>query len=203
MDGDRREVPRPLADLAVVGRQLPCFAAVVGAVQPALFGLDHGVDALRVGRGDRRRRPCPTGRAAGRCPCRRRFFAAGRASGPELLPGVAAVAGDVQAAAWSAADQVPRLAAGLPHAGEEDARVVRVDGHVRGAGVDVLEQHAVPRSCRRPWCDRRRARRSGRRHGPAPRRRRCPGPSDGRPSCRSGRPVSRRASRSCRRRWIL
>src|SRR5206468_3762040 len=62
----------------------------------------------------------------------------------ELGPGVAAVARDVQAAAGPAAGQVPRLAAGRPQAGEQDARVVRVHRHVGGAGVRVLEQDAVP-----------------------------------------------------------
>jgi len=34
----------------------------------------------------------------------------------------------------------------LPHAGEEHARIVRIHGDVRAAGVLVDEQHAVPRS---------------------------------------------------------
>ena len=60
----------------------------------------------------------------------------------------------------------------------------------------------APRSCRRPWSGRRRARRSGRRRGRAPRRRRGRDSADGRgcapiwPRVRRGR----RASRSCRRR---
>src|SRR5262249_8094666 len=59
-------------------------------------------------------------------------------------PGVAAVARDVEPAAGAAAAQLPRAAAGLPHAGEDDSGVVRVDGYVRGAGVGVFEEHAVP-----------------------------------------------------------
>src|SRR5262249_45619805 len=62
----------------------------------------------------------------------------------ELLPGVAAVARDVKSAAGAAAAEFPRPSASLPHAGENDARVVRIDGDVGCAGVGVFEEHAIP-----------------------------------------------------------
>ena len=65
-------------------------------------------------------------------------------AGLELRPGIAAIARDVQAAAGAAAGQLPRLAARLPQAGEQDPRVGRVDGDVAGAGVGVLGEHLLP-----------------------------------------------------------
>ncbi len=50
VDGERGVVPGPLAERAVGGDERPVLAAVVGAEQPALLGLDQGVDAPGVGR---------------------------------------------------------------------------------------------------------------------------------------------------------
>ena len=131
-------------------------------------------------------------------PCRPRASPAWRRD--ELRPGVAAVARNVQPAAGAAAGQFPGPSARLPQTGEQDARIVRVEADVE-APVSSSLNSTRSRSCRRRWCGRRRAPRWGRRHGPARRRRRCPGLWDGRSWCRSGPPASRRASRSCRRRW--
>ena len=49
---DGGEVPGPLAEPSVIVDALPVLAAIVGAVQAALLGLDHRVDALRVRRRD-------------------------------------------------------------------------------------------------------------------------------------------------------
>ena len=83
----------------------PVLAAVVGAVEAALLGLDQGVDAARVGGRDRDADLAPD--------------AFGQAVAFELLPGVAAVARDVEAAAGAAARQLPGPAARLPEAGEQ------------------------------------------------------------------------------------
>ena len=81
----------------------PRLAAVVGAEQAALLGLDQGVDAAAVRRRDGDADLAPDA-----------FGQARSSPGFELLPGVAAVARDVQAAAGAAAGHLPRLAAGLP-----------------------------------------------------------------------------------------
>src|SRR5262249_21968255 len=62
----------------------------------------------------------------------------------QLRPRVAAVAGDVQAAAGSSAGHLPRPAPRLPQAGEEDARVGRVGADVAGPRVLVILQHRLP-----------------------------------------------------------
>src|SRR5205823_5943443 len=113
----------------------PGGAAVVGAVEAALLGFNEGVDAARVGRGDG-----DTDLAPG---ARRQAVVLGLVL--QVLPTVAAVAGDVQAAAGAAGGHLPRLAAGLPQPGEEEARVVRVQADVAGAGVGVLLEHLLPR----------------------------------------------------------
>src|SRR5262249_240480 len=62
----------------------------------------------------------------------------------ELLPGVAAVARDVEPAPRPAALEVPRVAAHLPEAGEDRVGVAGVEGDVRGTGVGVLLEHLLP-----------------------------------------------------------
>ncbi len=150
MNGQRGEVPRPLLDAAAGVDELQVLAAVVAAEQAALLGLDQRVDAPRIGWGDGQADLAPDalGQALAaswfprRHLCRRPGNLRGR--GNELRPGVAAVAGDVQPAAGAAAGQVPRPPPRLPQAGEEDARIVRVEADVRGAGVGVLGQHPLP-----------------------------------------------------------
>src|SRR6185369_6685174 len=60
------------------------------------------------------------------------------------LPRVAPVARDVEAAARTAARHVPGPAPRLPQAGEDDARIRGVDGHVAGPRVRVLLQDLLP-----------------------------------------------------------
>ena len=50
---DARVVKGALADVAVLVDQLPGGAGVVGDEQAAVFGFDHGVDAVGIGAGDR------------------------------------------------------------------------------------------------------------------------------------------------------
>src|SRR5262249_36926 len=63
----------------------------------------------------------------------------------ESRPGGPAVARPIEAAAGAAADQGPGRAPYLPERREDDLRVLRVEGHVDGAGVGVLEEHLLPR----------------------------------------------------------
>ena len=188
IDGDRRVVPGALAQRVRRVGQLPGLAAVVGPEQPALFRFDQRVDAPAVGRRDRDADLAPD--------------AVGQAVAGELLPGVAAVARDVEAAARAAALQVPRQPPRLPEAGEEDGRGSTDPSRRRTRPCRILLQDLLPGLAAVASCDRRRARGSGRTHGRAPRRTRCRDSSGARPSCRSVPPGSRRASRSCRRRSI-
>src|SRR5439155_1478106 len=57
----------------------------------------------------------------------------------------AAVTGRIDPRARPAALPAPGVELELPHPGEQDARVVRVHGDVRGARVPVHEQHPLPR----------------------------------------------------------
>src|SRR5207244_4416083 len=122
VDGQRRVVPGALAQVTAGVDQLPRVAAVVGAEQAALLGLDQGVDDAAVGGGDGDADLAPE-------------LLLGQAFGGKLLPGVAAVARDEQAAGGVAALHLPGPADGVPQAGEQDVRVGRVEADVGGAGA--------------------------------------------------------------------
>ena len=127
---DLGEVPGPLADAAVLAHPHPVATRVVGAVQAAVFRLDHGVDAVGVGLGD--------GHVdAAEDPCR-------QALALQFAPGEAAVGRAEQPAARPAAGEIPGLATHLPQGGVDDLRVVRVEGDVDGAGVLVAVEHLGP-----------------------------------------------------------
>src|SRR4051794_13780176 len=63
----------------------------------------------------------------------------------ETLPRHAAVRRFEQPAAGTAADAAPGVDLDLPHAGEQDPRVVWIHRHVGAAGVLVDEQGPLPR----------------------------------------------------------
>src|SRR5207237_4401828 len=97
-----------------------------------IAGLDERVDAVRVAARDLDRDLADR---------RLRQTALG-----ETLPGGAAVDRFEETAAAAAARAAPRVDLDLPHAGEQRARVARVDREVRAAGVLVDEEHALPRA---------------------------------------------------------
>ena len=144
-DHDPRVVVRPAHGVAVAGDALPGAAAVGGAPHlPVLglaavprnpvAGLKHRVDALRV-----------RGRDRHRDLAHRQVGQPDAVVGPiQLLPGVAAVARDVQAAAGSAAGAPVGVNLELPRPREEVARVDRVERDVGAAGVLVHEEDALP-----------------------------------------------------------
>ena len=130
------------AEVAVVAHELPGPAAVVRAPELTAFcrlslpgntvpGLDQGIDAPRVG-GRHADIDLSHGKAR-------------QAVALELRPGVAAVARQVDAAVRAAALASPRVIHDVPHAGEQDARVVGVHDQRRGSRVLVDEQHVLPR----------------------------------------------------------
>ena len=144
IDGEGGVVKGALADGALIVDELPGIAAVVAAEQSALVRLDEGVDAPAIGRrdGDADLAPDAFGQPLGVFLAFRRVLAEiGRIVGrrrDELRPVLAAVARDVQAAARSAADQLPRPPPRLPQAGEQDLRIGRIESRRR------------TRRCRRP-----------------------------------------------------
>src|SRR5262249_18444957 len=113
VDGQAGVVPGPLPQRVVAAGQLPGRAAGGGAERAALLGLDQGVDAASVGRGDGDADLAPV--ALGQAVVLGLLL--------QVFPGVAAVAGDVQAAPGAAGGELPRPAAALPQPGEDDPRV--------------------------------------------------------------------------------
>ena len=130
VDGQRRVVPGSLADPPRGADPGPLLAGVVGAEEAALLCLDQGVDALRLALRHPHADPSPD--------------PFGKALALELLPGVTAVAGDVETTSRSARGHPPWGTPGLPQAGKEDPRVRRVETDIGGAGVRVLVQHLLP-----------------------------------------------------------
>src|SRR4030095_6139620 len=122
-------VPGPVHQVAVGRHHGPAHAEIVGAVEPGLvaFGFDQRPDAARPRRRDRHADLAQHARGQG-------------GLGRNLLPGVAAVRAAEQAAARTAAGNVPEVALGLPHRGEQQARVVRIHGEVdRARDVAAVE----------------------------------------------------------------
>src|SRR5262245_11256271 len=82
IDREGGEIPGPLAEVVLAIDQGPLLAAVVAAVKAALLGLNERVDAIRVAGRHGNADPAPV--------------AIGQAVFLELLPGIAAVDGNVQ-----------------------------------------------------------------------------------------------------------
>ena len=120
---------------APVGRA-PYLAVLGLAAVPwnPVAGLEHRIDALRI-RG--RDRDSDLAHRKSRQP---HLIVGAR----ELLPGVAAVAGDVQPAPGPTAGAPVGVDLQLPHAGEQVARVDGIQCDVGAAGVLVHEEHLLP-----------------------------------------------------------
>ena len=113
-------VKRPVGDIEMGVDRFPGFAAVVGAQKGALFGLDQGVDRLRLAM------------------CDGDHHAAQLALGQAVLfgflgPTFAAVLGDVKTRARSAGFKIIGPAAELPHGRIELVRIHRIHLDVGGA----------------------------------------------------------------------
>src|SRR5262249_37541422 len=132
------EVPRPDADVLIAVGELPRLAAIVGAIEPALLGLDLGIDSARIRRGhsDTDLAPDSFGQSLD--------VALVVARPAEPFPGIAAVVGAIEPAAQPAAGILPGPPPRLPHTGEENIRIRGVKADVTGAGVMVLGQYLLP-----------------------------------------------------------
>ena len=124
------EIPGALAKTAILVHAHPVFAAVVGTVEPAFLGFNHGVDAVGV---------------------RARNRDADAAHDPrretvsfQPRPGAAAVGGFEKTAAGTAAVQAPGRAVDLPQGGKQRVGITGIENHVDGAGLVVLIEHFLP-----------------------------------------------------------
>ena len=120
-----RVVKRSIPDLLPLN-QRPIQPAIGGMVQARLTGFNQSVHHVRIGRADGQ---TDAAQLAGGQP-----FVFG-----QLFPVVAAVVGDIQAAAFATAGEKPRLTAVRPQSCDQFVRVRRIDDHVGHASalVDV------------------------------------------------------------------
>src|SRR5450432_1185594 len=130
-DGQVNVVAGAAGERALPVHHGPVCAAVIGAPDRTLVGgLNQRIGALGI-----------AGRNGHVDLAERRF---GHPVALYLLPGVAAVVSDVDAAAGSAAQHRVGVHHHVPGAGEQDVGVLGVHGEAGAAGVGVDEQHAVP-----------------------------------------------------------
>ena len=126
------EIPSAFPDSIFRVHSPPVHARIVGAIEPALFGIHDQVNAIGIRRRNRDTDPSQSFRwqtVAG-----------------NLFPMIASVARFVKAAARPRRGRVdaPRRAAGLPERGVNDLRIVRVEGEINSSGVFVFEKDALP-----------------------------------------------------------
>src|SRR5215472_13367901 len=130
-NGNADVITRAADELALVIDGLPAFSGVVGAPERALIScLDEREVAIRIGWRD-----------SNIDFAERRFR---QAAAFELGPFRAAIFGNVNCAAGTAAQFAVRVHFHLPHSGEKNARVVRVHSQTGTTGVAVGEEHALP-----------------------------------------------------------
>ncbi len=124
------EIEGPRLDVERLVHLAPRLAQIVGAVERRLFRFHHRVDDAGPRWGHRHGDPP---------------LLTGRQPVGQLLPGIAAIAGPVEAAARSAGLEEPGPTPELPHPGVEDVGVLWVDGDVGAARVLIHEQNPLPR----------------------------------------------------------
>src|SRR5437870_9318182 len=127
---DMRVIPGALAEAAVLVHPFPFFAAVLGAIESSVLGLDQRIDAASI-------RPRNRNADAAEQPLWQTVPL-------KAFPGASAVGGLIEAAARAAAGQTPWRAAGFPECGEQDVRVRRVKADVDRAGLVVLVENSLP-----------------------------------------------------------
>src|SRR5215467_346668 len=125
-----REIPGTLAKTVIVIDEGPFRAAVVAAIQAALFRLDEGVNDVRITAGNRD------------ADTAKRTF--GETFAFEALPGRAVVGGAVQAIFRAAAVQRPGSAPAFPHRGKKNVRILRIENDVNCAGAIVEIENFLP-----------------------------------------------------------
>src|SRR5690348_8983973 len=123
-------VPGALAEAVIVGHQLPGVAAIIGAVDAALLGLDDGPHAIRI--------------SAGNGYADSSQWPVGQSVAGQLFPGITAVAGAVEGAARAARLQAPGRALRLPKRGKKQVGIAGSKSHVNAAALGVLVEHLLP-----------------------------------------------------------
>ena len=124
------EIPCTLAVAIIVVHARPRVARIVGAKQPAFLGLDERIHAIGV---RSRNRNSDASQVA--------FW---QAIALQVLPRQAAIDRFVQAAARSAAVEIPRLAAYLPQRRVHHTGIPGIEDNINRAGVVVLVQNFLP-----------------------------------------------------------
>ena len=124
------EIPGALAEAVIFVDERPVFAAVVAAIQSALFRFDEGVDHVGIFSGNAH------ANAAQR--------AFGHAVAFDTLPGSAVVIRTEQAIFFAAAVQHPRCAIALPHGREKHVWIVRIENDINAAGTIVKIKNLFP-----------------------------------------------------------
>src|SRR5713101_4674416 len=114
-----RKIPGALTKAAIFVHADPVVAAVVGTVEPAFLGFNHGIDAVGVRAGNRDSDAAHDPR--------------GEAVSIQLRPGAAAIGGLEKAAAGTSAAQAPGCAVNLPQGSEKRAGIVGIKDDVYGA----------------------------------------------------------------------
>jgi hypothetical protein len=121
--------PSCVTEVAVRVDQAKAVAAVVRAIEPAVFGLDERPDTVRISRRD------SDADAADET--------LGQSLG-DLFPAVTAVLGAPQPAIFATAFEGPGLALSLPDSGKEDTRIGWIHRQVDGAGAVADKEHLLP-----------------------------------------------------------
>ena len=131
LHGDAAEVPAAVPDAGVGAGPRPVAAAVVGAVEAALVGVDQGVDAGGLARRHREADPPRRG---------------GEAVALDAAPVLAAVGRLVEPRSGAVRRRVdvPRRPPRLPQGGVDHVRVPGLEDDVDRAGVGVRPQDLPP-----------------------------------------------------------
>ncbi len=124
------EIPGALTEAVIVVDERPVRAAIVAAVEAALFRFDERVNDVGLGAGNRN------------ADAAERTF--GDAVAFDALPGGSVVARTVEAILGSATVERPRSAVAFPHCGEEHMRILRIEDDVDSTGAVVKIEDFFP-----------------------------------------------------------
>ena len=127
---DMGEIPGALAEAVVIANERPVLAAVVRAIESALFCFDERIDDIRIGAGN------------GHADASER--ALGNAIAFDALPGGAVVVRTVEAVLGAAAIERPGSAIALPHGGEKNVGIAGIENDVNAAGAVVEVENFFP-----------------------------------------------------------
>src|SRR3982751_4935186 len=120
---------RPLEEIVILIDETPVAAVVVGAIETRVLRLDERVHPIGIASGDLH------GDLA-HCLARKAVR--------ETAPRGAAVLRLIDATAAAPAFHAPGMDDELPHPGDEDIGIMRVERDVGGTGRVIDEEHSLP-----------------------------------------------------------